>query len=346
MAQRRFLRDRGARGGAPSRGVQTTVNDIAGNATLATGEIVARVQGARFAYGESEVLKGVDLELRAHEIYALLGPNGAGKTTLIRALCGRLPLTAGSITLLGEDPRRCPEVRRALGLAPQENALYPHLTARENFAVFARLAGVAAGQVAPAVERMLRQTRLEGRADEPVRHLSGGYQRRVNIGAAMLHEPRLLVLDEPTVGVDVEAWAALNELILDLRQGGLAILLATHDLEQAHALADRVGFIVGGRIAAQGTPTALLREAFGDAREIVLMLAAEPDPGVVTVLRELGLQSTQTLTVWSGSLASGVEPSALAKRIEAAGARVKELRVREPDLASLFFRTIHVPRRS
>ena len=322
------------------------MNDVVGNTTLATGEIVAHVQGARFDYGASEVLKGIDLELRAGEIYALLGPNGAGKTTLIRALCGRLALGAGSIKLLGEDPRRRPEVRRALGLAPQESALYPHLTARENLAVFARLSGVAASQVTAAVERTIRQTRLEGRADEPVRLLSGGYQRRVNIGAAVLHEPRLLVLDEPTVGVDVEAWAALNELIRDLRSGGLAILLTTHDLEQAQALADRVGFLVSGRIAAQGAPAALLRAAFGADREIVLMLAAEPGPRVVAVLRELGLQSTQTPAVWSGSLAADVEPSALAKRIEAAGAHVKELRIREPDLASLFFRTINVARPS
>ncbi|MDB5456979.1 MAG: transporter related, partial [Caulobacter sp.] len=207
---------------------------------------ILTVEAVSHAYGAKPVLRGVDLALRPGEIYALLGHNGAGKTTLIRTLCGRIRPDSGVVRLNGLDPARAPAARAGLGLVPQEVALYAHLTVCENLRAFAALAGVAPKAIEPAVKRALELTRTLDRAHVPIRHLSGGYQRRANIAAAIVHEPSLLILDEPTVGVDIDAREAVDAVIRGLRDLGVAVLMTTHDLDQAGGLADRVGFLRDG----------------------------------------------------------------------------------------------------
>jgi len=305
------------------------------------------LDGVSFSRPGRQVLSAVSLQIMEGELYSLLGPNGAGKTTLIKAICGRIRPAGGHIRLAGEqaDTRAS---RRHIGLVPQALALFSHLTPRENLQVFARLAGLARREVAPAVEQGLAAALLEARADDPVHSLSGGYQRRVNIAAAILHRPRLLLLDEPTVGVDMDARHAIHRILRSLRARGMAILLTTHDLEQAEQLSDRVGFLVEGRLSQQGTPQGLLQQHFAGTRELLLRLRRCPDDGQCRWLEQQGLTVTADPCLWLGLLsqpgsgsqgslaAGGVED--MAARLQAQHLEPREVRLRHPDLNSLMLR--------
>jgi ABC-2 type transport system ATP-binding protein len=295
------------------------------------------VTAAVHAYGGQPVLRGVDLALRPGEIYGLLGPNGAGKTTLIRAICGRIRPDGGTVLLKGRDPARVPTARAGLGLVPQEIALYPNLTVAENVETFAALADVPRAGLASAVRRALELTRTVDRAHVPVKHLSGGYQRRANIAAAIVHQPSLLILDEPTVGVDLDAREAVDAVIRGLRDLGVAVLMTTHDLDQAGALADRVGFLRDGQLVLEGRPKALVAEAFGERMEIQVHLADELDAAGQDRLVAEGLERTGRSTVWTRLDADGYAAAGrLDKRLREAGLVPREVRVREPSLANLF----------
>lgn len=298
---------------------------------------VLNVWNAEFAYRSRKALRGVDLALRPGEIYGLLGPNGAGKSTLIGVICGRLKLTGGEVALEGGDPWTTPAARAALGLAPQEIALYGHLTIRENLEVFGRLSQVPSKAIKDAVSRAMALTRTAEREHVPVKHLSGGYRRRVNIAAAILHQPRLLILDEPTVGVDIDAREALDNVIRDLRDSGVAVLLVTHDLEQAGALADRVGFLKEGRKVMEGAPRDLVRQAFGEEMEILVQLSADPSPAQQALLIGEGLEQRASSQVWAKLDEGGYAAAGrIDKKLRKAGVVPREIRVREPSLHNLF----------
>jgi len=298
---------------------------------------IVTVDGVVHAYGGQPVLRGVDLALRPGEIYALLGPNGAGKTTLIRAICGRIRPDGGAVRLNGRDPARVPAARAGLGLVPQEIALYPNLTVAENVETFAMLADVPRAGLAAAVARALALTRTTDRARVPVRHLSGGYQRRANIAAAIVHQPSLLILDEPTVGVDQDAREAVDAVIRGLRDLGVAVLMTTHDLDQAGALADRVGFLREGELVLEGEPRALVAEAFGARMEILVHLAEEIVADEEIRLTAEGLEPTRRPSVWTRLDVDGYAAAGrLDKRLREAGLIPREIRVREPSLANLF----------
>lgn len=298
---------------------------------------ILTVTGAVHAYGGKPVLRGVDLTLRSREIYALLGPNGAGKTTLIRTICGRIRPDGGQVLLNGRDPARVATARAGLGLVPQEVALYPNLTVAENIETFAALAGTPRAAMAAAVQRALELTRTVDRAHVPVKHLSGGYQRRANIAAAIVHEPSLLILDEPTVGVDLDAREAVDAVIRGLRDLGVGVLMTTHDLEQAGALADRVGFLREGQMVLEGEPKALVAQAFGDQMEILVHLSEEVDTAGEIRLAAEGLERTRRPHVWTRLDADGYAAAGrLDKRLRKVGLTPREIRVREPSLANLF----------
>ena len=297
-----------------------------------------QVTGVCRRFGDRRALDGVDLELTGGSIYGLLGPNGAGKTTLVRAISGRLRLDDGTVRLCGEDPASHADARRRLGLVPQEVALYPDLTARENLLVFARLMGLPARSCRERAEDLLRAIGLADRAGDPVTALSGGMKRRLNVAAGVIHHPQVLLLDEPTVGVDPAARESIHELLRELRRDGLAIVLTTHDLEQAAELADRVGLLIDGRIRAEGTPDELVREFFGDDRELMVVLRESPASAGRERLRSAGLTSAPDGLVWTGRLdREQTELAGLADDLAAAGVIIEELRVREPGLRGVFF---------
>jgi ABC-2 type transport system ATP-binding protein len=284
-------------------------------------------------------LDGVDLSLHRGEIYALLGPNGAGKTSLVRAICGRVRLDSGSVRLAGLDSGAGATFRRRLGLVPQEIALYPDLTVRENLEILGRLAGLALGEAKAATALALEWTGLADRASSRVLTLSGGLQRRVNLAAGTLHRPEVLLLDEPTVGVDPQARERIHDLLRRLRGEGMAILLATHDLDQAAELADRIGILVDGSLRAEGTLAELVEASFGSARELSLHLAAAPDEVAMRLLKAEGLEPASDPRRWAGPLAGGfASVSALGQRLADARVPLAELRLREPGLRGVFFR--------
>jgi ABC-2 type transport system ATP-binding protein len=302
------------------------------------GESVLEVRGARRSFGEREALCGVDLDLVPGSIYGLLGPNGAGKTTLLRSICGRLALDSGTVRLSGDDPVGNPEVRRSLGFVPQEIALYPDLTARENLEIFGGLTGLSRSEAREIAGRLLTRIQLAQRAGDPVHTLSGGMKRRLNIAAGVVHRPSVLLLDEPTVGVDPSAREGLHDLLRELRDEGLAILLTTHDLDQAAELADVIGVLIDGRIHAQGSLDELLRQVFDGGKEVVVTLGAEPSAAARSRLLEDGFEPARVGDVWTGRLRGTLSDlSAIGRQLEEAGLPVAEVRVREPSLRGVFF---------
>src|SRR5271170_1525574 len=233
-------------------------------------EVVLRLTKAARRYGNRAALDQVDLELAEGEVYALIGRNGAGKSTLAKAAIGALALDAGSVRVLGADPGRDHNVRREIGIAPQEIALYPHLTVAENLDAFAALAGVSRAERAAAIARAMDDTACAERADERLDHLSSGWRRRANLAAAIIHRPRLLVLDEPTEGLDTETRLILHRLIARLRADRIAILLISHNAEDVAVLADRLGVIDAGRLVVEGRPAELMTQAFAGRTELVV----------------------------------------------------------------------------
>jgi ABC-2 type transport system ATP-binding protein len=299
---------------------------------------ILQVDNVRHAYGAHPALKGVSLEVRPGEVFALLGPNGAGKTTLVRAICGRFSPQSGQVRVGGRDPFRDGAARAALGLAPQALALYPQLTVRENLETFAALAGLKGPAAREAVAHAMELTRTSDRAGDLVRQLSGGFQRRVNIAAAILARPKLLVLDEPTVGVDLAAREAISEALARLKGQGVGVLLVTHDLEHAAALADRVCFLRAGEKVLEGAPGALIAEAYGDRMEVEVEVG-EADAAQAAGLAAEGLASGAAPGVWTCLAGDGYAFAAeLAARLAARGIEVREVRVHRPSLAHLFAR--------
>jgi ABC-2 type transport system ATP-binding protein len=290
------------------------------------------------SFGDRRAVDDVGFDIASGETYGLLGPNGAGKTTTISMVCGLLAPDAGSVVVNGDTMRtdRCP-AKSHLGLVPQEVALYPDLSARENLAFFGRLQGLGQARLARRVDEVLELVGLADRADERVEDYSGGMQRRCNIGAALLHEPELLILDEPTVGVDPQSRNAILTGIAELQSGGMAVLYTTHYMEEAERLCDRIGIMDEGRLVAEGT-TAELVSLVGE--HPVLRLTAEGD--LEGLAREVGsVPSVLGATVADGRLDVVVEGSgAVLGRVlgiaEDHGARVSGVKVDEPDLEDVF----------
>ncbi len=214
---------------------------------------VISIRGLRKSYGEVEAVRGIDLEVQPGEVFALLGPNGAGKTTTVEILEGYREASAGQVAVLGEDPRRAGRAwRERIGIVLQGSRPDPYLTVRESLALYA-------GYYAKPrpIEETITLVGLEGKADERASRLSGGQQRRLDVGMALIGDPELLFLDEPTTGFDPSARRQAWETIAGLRDLGKTVLLTTHYMDEAQRLADRVAILAGGRIVAAGTPADL-----------------------------------------------------------------------------------------
>ncbi len=302
-------------------------------------------KGLTLAYGGRRVLDGVDLTLARGETLALLGPNGAGKTSLMRLAAGRIPPDTGTVHVEGRVPHADRTARAAIGWVPQEIALYPRLTVAENLGVFASLAGVPRRSRAEAVARALSLTEIEPVAKRLVGQLSGGYQRRVNIAASLMNRPRLVLLDEPTQGVDLSARAAIHAVLQRLRAEGTAILIATHDFGEAERLADRVAFMAQGSIVQEGVLTNLLARLRTDAPEREVILSGAADGPAEVVLRRLGFAPHEAGLVWrAAERGSGLDGAALLGTLRAQGVPASEVRVRAPGLESLYLDALQ-PRR-
>ena len=237
---------------------------------MATHPDVLSITAARKRFGDVAALDGATLSLREGELLALLGPNGAGKTTLIRAIAGRVALDEGEIRLF-DRPIESRRTSTGLGIVPQELAVYPLLSARENLEAFGRLQGLSRGDLAGRVKWALTVAALDDRMHEPVKQFSGGMKRRLNIACGVLHRPRVVLLDEPTVGVDPQSRERIYDMLTELTREGVSLLLTTHHLEEAEARCSRTVIIDRGRVIASGTLAARVSNV---AQELPALLSA------------------------------------------------------------------------
>lgn len=298
---------------------------------------VLAIDTVSYRYDDRLALNDVSLTVLPGDVFALLGPNGAGKSTLIRTLCGRLKPTTGKVLIDGRNPAKARAARASIGLVPQDIALYPYMTVAENLSVFGRLAGIRGARLAHMIEHAVTATGLQDRVDQRVETLSGGYKRRANIASALLHAPKLLVLDEPTVGVDLDARNSINAVLRSLAESGMSVLITTHDLDQAASVASNVGIIIQGQIVETGAPDDLVAARFGGDQELVLLLAEPARGDVETLLTGRGFKSLEEGRHWRGRLSpAGPGVDALTTELVSAGARLRETRVRQPGLDSLY----------
>jgi len=288
---------------------------------------VLEVRAASKRFGDTIALAGIDLTVRRGDWLGLLGPNGAGKTTLVRAIAGRVRLDAGSITLAGDPAHPA----RQLGLAPQETALYPFMTARENLEVFGRLHGLHAPTLRERVDWALDWTGLAERSGERTDGFSGGMKRRLNLACAVLHRPDLVLLDEPTTGVDPQSRERIFAMLAELRRSGTSLLHTTHQLGEAEGVCDRVVIIDRGRIVAEGTTDELIEQTLGRAQDVMVTL--DRTPGAEPLPDGLAAEG-RTLRAGIDDLAVGLP--ALLGRLHAAGYGIDDVRVVRPDLHAVF----------
>jgi ABC-2 type transport system ATP-binding protein len=295
---------------------------------------ILTVVDARKRYGTVQALDGASFELRKGELLALLGPNGAGKTTLIRAISGRVRLDGGEIRVFDQlvSAGRTP---RELGIVPQELAVYPLLTARENLESFGGLLGLAGAELSKQVDWALERTGLADRAREPVKQFSGGMRRRLNIACGILHHPRIVLLDEPTVGVDPQSrdriYATLGELAAD----GVSLLLTTHHLEEAEARCARTVIIDHGRVIAAGTLPELVDLTVGRHRTVTLRLNSPLSADAAPRLRvEIDSADPRQVRARMTDVAADLPP--LLAGIRSAGRTVDDVEVRGPSLQAVF----------
>ncbi len=221
------------------------------------------------SFGERRALDGVSLDLAPGEILGLLGPNGAGKTTLVRSVAGRVRPEGGTLRILGFEP--ADDRARALrGWVPQEIALYPLLSPRENLWTFGRYQGLTGAALDAGIRTSLDWIGLADRADEKTDKLSGGMKRRLNIAAGTIHDPRVLLLDEPTVGVDPQSRERIYAMIAELKGRGVSLLYTTHYMEEAERLCDRIAIIDNGKIIASGTKDELVKKTLGTREALTI----------------------------------------------------------------------------
>jgi len=216
-------------------------------------------------FGDLQAVAGVSFGVETGEIYGLLGPNGAGKTTTLSMICGLLMPDEGSVSVDGLDFWSQPtRVQRLMGVVPQEVALYEELSGEENLIFWGKLAGLASAVARSRSAELLEALDLTDRRKDLVKNYSGGMQRRINLGCALLHRPKLLLLDEPTVGIDPQARARILEFVRQLAAEGTSLLYTTHYLEEAETLCDRIGIIDHGQLLAEGTLNELQAKLGGD----------------------------------------------------------------------------------
>jgi ABC-2 type transport system ATP-binding protein len=285
----------------------------------------------------------VDLAIEEGEVFGLLGPNGAGKTTLIALLCGLFPPTAGEATVAGRSVVRDPlAVKRAIGVVPEEIALYGRLSGRRNLRYFGALQGLRGRELERAVEEALAAAALTDRADDKAADYSNGMKRRLNIAAGALHKPRVLFMDEPTLGLDPESRRRVLDLVRSFkRDEGMTILYTTHHMEEAQEISDRVGIIHRGRIVALGAPAALVREHGGEETLRLTLAASALPPAARRALGRVrgvrGLTSDKGVVTISARSAADALP-AVRRVLKAAGVGVRAMTILQPGLEAVFLR--------
>jgi ABC-2 type transport system ATP-binding protein len=288
------------------------------------------VESIHKRFGANHALRGMSFSVGIGERLALLGPNGAGKTTLIRTLSGRSRPDSGEVLLFGKSIRE-PNVLQELGVVPQELAIYLDLTAQQNLECFGQLHGLRGKHLKERVNWALEWIGLADRSSELVKNFSGGMKRRVNIACGILHKPRILLLDEPTVGVDPQSRQRIFDMLDELHALGTSIVLTTHHLDEAESRCDRIVIVDHGQVVADGSLEDLMEQTVGSKRQIFLEIEG------VLVVSPPGLRwdaKNNRFVITVDNIAEEL-PNVLT-RIQRSGGTVKDLQVHQPNLHDVF----------
>ncbi|WHZ05881.1 ABC transporter ATP-binding protein [Neobacillus sp. YX16] len=300
------------------------------------------------SFGKLEAVKGVSFSVEKGESFSLLGPNGAGKSTTINMITGLYPPTSGSIQIKGVDVIKNPKkAQKSIGVVPQEIALYETLSARENLKFWGRMYDLSGNALEKAVDEVLEIIGLTDRAKDKINTFSGGMKRRVNIGAAILHKPDVLIMDEPTVGIDPQSRNHILNTVKSLNQNGMTIIYTSHYMEEVEYLCERIGIIDHGELIACGTLREL-RETIGDRSRIIISLDKERSNHleIIGLLEGLAVEKDilikdKLLTVFHK------EPQAilsdLIQLVTKDGTKITSVEIVEPNLESVF---LHLTGRS
>ena len=298
------------------------------------------VENLSKSYGTLRAMDGISFEVQKGELFGLLGPNGAGKTTTISMICGLLRPDAGRVVLDGLDIQESPlQVRKRLGVVPQEVALYDELSARENLRFWAGLYGLSGRELRQATEEILERVGLTERGKEPVKRFSGGMKRRLNMAIGLAHKPAIVLLDEPTVGIDPQARINILDVVREIVAAGTTVLYTTHYLEEAEELCDRVAIMDHGKILALGTVPELakiagdgdilsIRGGF-DTEQIQDQLTSKPD---INILKLADGQAVVGLPRGKSSV-SGLLESLFSAQIP-----IDDIGIQPPSLQSVFLK--------
>ncbi|HEX9029241.1 MAG TPA: ATP-binding cassette domain-containing protein [Anaerolineales bacterium] len=295
-------------------------------------------------YGSFSALKGISFAIQEGEIFSLLGPNGAGKTTTLSVLSTLYAPTSGDAFVGGHSVTAEPmAVRQLIGVVPQDLAIYDDLTARENLSFWGQMYGLKGAALKSRIEEVLMQIGLSDKADQRIKTYSGGMKRRVNIGIGLLHKPRLLFMDEPTVGIDPQSRRAILDSVKELNRQGMTVLYTTHYMEEAQELSNRIGIIDHGELIALGTQSELTRQV-GEKEAILLTLgegaagqglatalgaAVEAIPGVL----KADVQEDR-LTIITEEAEDSLAPVIM--KANDLGVKIRSVDIQEPNLEAVF----------
>jgi len=302
--------------------------------------LVLEVEDLRKNFGDLVAVDGISFSVKEGEIFGFLGPNGAGKTTTISMICGLLQPSDGEIRVEGlsiADHARV--VKQRLGVVPQEVAVYAELSARENLHFWGGIYGLSGSELRQRVEEMLVQVGLEERAKEAVKSFSGGMKRRLNLAMGLIHRPKLILLDEPTVGIDPQARHKILEIVENITKSGQTVLYTTHYLEEAESFCDRLAIIDHGKILAEGSVEELKAQV-GEGT-LLTVKGAFKESGLRGIVS--GLSGLQAVEIGDGHAmllvpreSRGVAPAL--EGLYGAGLHLDDVLIKEPNLEDLFLR--------
>ena len=291
-------------------------------------------------YGTFNAVKGITFNIQEGEIFSLLGPNGAGKTTTISMLSTLYTPTSGDASICGYSITKDPmAVKKCIGVVPQDLALYEDLSARENLNFWGQMYGLSGKDLSKRVDEVLEQIGLVDKAKQRVKTYSGGMKRRVNIGVGLLHHPRLLFMDEPTVGIDPQSRRAILDSVKELNRQGMTVLYTTHYMEEAQELSNRVGIIDHGELIALGTQAELTKQ-IGETDTLILHIGQEADPEALAneVRKQKGVIKADVtdheISIITASAEELLAP--VVSRANAVGIKIQSVDIREPNLEAVF----------
>ncbi|PDY46052.1 ABC transporter ATP-binding protein [Bacillus pseudomycoides] len=291
------------------------------------------------SFGKKEVVKNVSFEVKKGETFGLLGPNGAGKSTTISMICGLIPYDGGDIKVGGKSVKEYPlDAKRKIGIVPQDIALYPTLSAKENLIFWGKMYGLSGAIAKKRADEVLAYVGLQDRAKDKIETFSGGMKRRINIGAALMHEPELLIMDEPTVGIDPQSRNHILETVKGLNEKGMTVIYTSHYMEEVEYLCERIAIVDHGKVIALGTKTELCNR-LADGFMVKLQLnrynqeLLQKIKDISTVERIIIDEDTNTLDI---GLKNGEAVGTVVSVVVEKHVRILKLEVQEPNLEALF----------